>query len=60
MQNGNEEPGTIHIGGFKEPSTKVKQILESDLNDLKANILQDDQMIKAMPGNVDPEVINQV
>ena len=57
----NTEPGTIQIGGFKEPSSKkVKQILESDLNDLKANILQDEQMIKAIPGNVDPEVINQV
>lgn len=55
------DPGTITIGGFKEPSTKrVKQILESDLNDLKASILQDDTMLKAMPGNVDPEVINQV
>jgi len=58
---GPDEPGTISIGGFKEPSTKkVKQILESDLNDLKAAILQDDQMLKAMPGNVDPEVMNQV
>ena len=56
-----DEPGTISIGGFKEPSTKrVKQILESDLNDLKAAILQDDTMLKAMPGNADPEVINQV
>lgn len=55
------DPGTITIGGFKEPSTKrVKQILESDLNDLKASILQDDTMLKAMPGNVDPEVINKV
>ena len=56
-----DDPGTISIGGFKEPSTKkVKQILESDLNDLKAAILQDDQMLRAMPGNIDPEVINQV
>ena len=55
------DPGTITIGGFKEPSTKrVKQILESDLNDLKASILQDDTMLRAMPGNVDPEVINQI
>jgi len=54
-------PGTINIGGFKEPSSKrVKNIIESDLNDLKATILQDDTMIKAMPGNVDPEVINKV
>ena len=55
------EPGTIKITGFKEPSTiKVKQIIENDINDLKASILQDDQMLKAMPGNIDPEVINQV
>ncbi len=55
------EPGEIKIRGFKEPSSKrVKEILESDLNDLKATILQDDTMIKAMPGNIDPEVINKV
>src|SRR5690606_35605788 len=54
-------PGEIKIRGLKEPSSKkVKDILESDLNDLKATILQDDQMIKAIPGNVDPEVINKV
>ena len=54
-------PGTISIGGFKEPSSKrVKDIIESDLNDLKATILQDGTMLKAMPGNVDPEVINKV
>jgi hypothetical protein len=34
--------------------------LDSDLNDLKAAILQDDQILKAIPGNVDPEVINKV
>ena len=54
-------PGEIKIRGLKEPSSKrVKDILESDLNDLKAAILQDDSMLKAMPGNVDPEVINRV
>lgn len=53
--------GEIKIRGLKEPSSqRVHDILESDLNDLKANILQDDQMLKAMPGNVDPEVINRV
>lgn len=57
----NVEPGEINIRGFKEPSSKrVKDILESDLNDLKATVLQDDTMLKAMPGNVDPEVINKV
>ena len=60
---GEEKPkaGIISIGGFKEPSSKrVKEIIDSDLNDLKATILQDDTMLKAMPGNVDAEVINKV
>lgn len=55
------EAGEIKVGGFKAPSTqKVKDIIESDLNDLKATILQDNTMLKAMPGNVDAEVINRV
>jgi len=56
------KPGTIKIGGFKEPSTeRVKDIVDSDLNDLKATILQDDQILKASAGEaVDPEVINKV
>ena len=55
------KPGEIKIRGFKEPTSKrVKEIVESDINDLKAAILQDDKMIKALPGNVDPEVINKV
>jgi len=55
------EPGEIKVIGLKTPSSKrVKDIIESDLNDLKARILQDDTMLKAMPGNVDPEVINKV
>jgi len=53
--------GEIKIKGFKLPSSKrVGDIIESDLNDLKATILQDPDMLKAMPGNVDAEVINQV
>ena len=63
LDNDDEDtkPGEIKIRGFKEPSSKrVKDILESDLNDLKATILQDDTMLKAMPGNIDPEVINKV
>ncbi|HZK08230.1 MAG TPA: DEAD/DEAH box helicase family protein [Bacteroidales bacterium] len=61
------KPGEILIGPsrngkiFREPSSKrVRDILEQDLIDLKAKILQDDTMLKAMPGNVDPEVINKV
>jgi superfamily II DNA or RNA helicase len=54
-------PGEIKINGFKEPSSdRVKNIIESDINDLKASILQDNQMVKALPGNVDAEVINKV
>lgn len=55
------EPGEIKIKGFKTPSSKrVKAIVDSDLNDLKATILQDNTILKAIPGNVDPEVINKV
>ena len=54
-------PGELRIGGFKEPSTdKVKQIIEDDLNDLKAKLFQDSTMLKAMPGNIDAEVMNKV
>jgi hypothetical protein len=54
-------PGELKIGGFKAPSTaRVKNIVETDLDDLKAKILQDQQMLKAMPGNIDPEVMNKV
>jgi superfamily II DNA or RNA helicase len=53
-------PGVIKIRGLKEPSSnRVRQIVEDDLNDLKATILQDPQMLKAMPGNIDAEVINK-
>lgn len=51
---------TIKIKGFKNASTeKVKKILEGDLHDLKAQILQDSQMQRAMSGSIEPEVINQ-
>ena len=55
------EAGEIKIRGFKTPSSqRVKDIVESDINDLKATILQDSAMLRAMPGNVDAEVINRV
>ncbi|MFH3639091.1 DNA helicase, partial [Acinetobacter baumannii] len=39
-------PGTLTIKGFKEPSTaKTKAIIENDLVDLKAVILQDAKVI---------------
>lgn len=52
--------GEIKIRGFKEPSTKrVRDIIQADLNDLKAAILQDDSIVQAIPGSVDSEEINQ-
>lgn len=63
FDNDNEPPkkGELKIRGFKKPtSKKVNDIIESDLNDLKASILQDEQMLRAMPGNIEPEVINEV
>ncbi|MBU0942114.1 MAG: DEAD/DEAH box helicase family protein [Bacteroidetes bacterium] len=60
-EDSDAEPGTIKIRGFKEPSSKrVKDIIEADLNDLKAAILQDDTMLKTMSGTIDPEVVNRV
>lgn len=56
-----DDEKTIKIRGFKLPtSQRAKDIIETDLNDLKAKLLQDPQMLKAMPGNVEPEVINTV
>lgn len=53
--------GELRIRGFKEPtSQRVKDIIESDLNDLKATILQDSSMQKVIPGYVDPEVVNKI
>jgi superfamily II DNA or RNA helicase len=57
----NDDETTLKIRGFKLPtSQRAKDIIDTDLNDLKAKLLQDPQMLKAMPGNVEPEVINTV
>ncbi|MDQ8926240.1 hypothetical protein RFH61_12900 [Acinetobacter baumannii] len=54
-------PGTLTIKGFKEPSTaKTKAIIENDLVDLKAAILQDANVIAGSAGKVEPEVVNKV
>lgn len=54
-------PGELRVRGFKEPTTdRVRQIIAGDLPDLKAKLFQDATMLKAMPGNVDPEVMNKV
>lgn len=56
------KPGTITVRGLKEPtSERVRQIIETDLVDLKATILQHPIILKASlsPETFSPEVINQ-
>lgn len=53
--------GELKIKGFKEPSSdRVKQIVTTDLNDMKATILQDDTFARAAAGSVDAETTNKV
>jgi predicted helicase len=60
-EEGDDNGRTIKVRGFKKPtSQRAKDIIKSDLNDLKARILQDETMMRAMPGNLEPEVINTV
>lgn len=50
----------IFIKGLKEPSSeRSKSIIENDLNDLKATILQDNQIQQAIAGGLDSKVINK-
>ena len=62
FENDNEpnQKGEIKVIGLKPKTKKVSEILESDLNDLKATILQDEVVIKAIQSNLDAEVINRV
>jgi len=59
--DGDTPPGTVRVKGLKGPtSDRVKNILENDINDLKASILADPGVTKAVSGSVDPEVLNKV
>ena len=59
-ESGDDER-TIRVGGLREPSTqRVKNIVDSDLTELKASILQDPDIVHSVNGAVDPEVINKV
>ncbi len=53
-------PGTVIIKGFKEPSTKrVRDIVENDLQDLKAQIFQDESVQKLIANDqADPRIVN--
>ena len=55
------EPGTLAVKGLTAPPTdRVRQIIETDLNDLKATILQDPGFRRAAAGQLDAEVANKV
>ncbi|WP_282067507.1 DEAD/DEAH box helicase [Bacillus pumilus] len=50
----------IFIKGLKEPSTdRSKDIIQNDLNDLKATVLQDSQIQQAIAAGVVAKVINK-
>jgi len=54
---------TVAIKGFVEPSTpRVRQILQSDLVDLTASVMQDERVLRAAmnPEEIPPEVVTQV
>lgn len=54
---------TVAIKGFAEPSTpRVRQILQSDLVDLTASVMQDERVLRASmnPEEIPPEVVTQV
>lgn len=63
-KTGNDDapkPGELQIKGFKEPSSdRVKQIVATDLNDLKATVLQDETFVKQAAAKADPETTNKV
>lgn len=53
--------GDIFVRGLKDPSTQhVKSIIENDMPDLKAAILQDDAVKKGIAANVDSGTMNKV
>ena len=54
---------TVAIKGFVEPSTaRVRQILDNDLVDLTASVMQDDRVLRAAmnPDEIPAEVVTQV
>ena len=61
-QDGEDTPkGEIRVKGLKGATTdRVKKIIEQDINDLKAAILGDDAVTKAIAGTIDPEVLNKI
>lgn len=60
-KNDKSTPGTLKVKGLKEPSSdRVRQIIATDMVDLKARILQDETFARAAVGAVDPLTTNTV
>lgn len=58
---GEEDLSRILIRGFREPpSSRVREIVEDDFVDLKAQILQNSDVQKSLMGGVDPHLVNNV
>lgn len=58
-----QSESTIAIKGFAEPSSEfVHQVIQSDLNDLTAAVMQDERVLRAAmnPEEIAPEVVTQV
>lgn len=63
IKNDGSGETTVSIKGFREAtSERARQILESDLDDLKAHILSEPSVIRAAmsPDEIVPEVVTQV
>lgn len=60
-KNDDGDSEDVLVSGLREPSTdRVKEIVSSDLTELKAAILQDSDIQKSFIGEVDPEVVNKI
>lgn len=60
-KNDDDYSEDVLVSGLREPSTdRVKEIVSSDLTELKAAILQDSDIQKSFIGEVDPEVVNKI
>lgn len=58
---GEGAPGTIEIGGLRKPSTpRTINIVENDLTELKAAVLQDEEIQRALSGQkVETDIVNK-
>lgn len=60
-KNDDGDSEDVLVSGLREPSTdRVKEIVSSDLTELKAAILQDSDIQKSFIGEVDLEVVNKI